>query len=169
MWTGRETLASIETTIAKLHGEESRLDVALRSAISDIEQLRTERSQSLRELARVKLEEMAAGRLVGNLDAGERRALQILEDYNLRIAAAGEQRDALQKEVTAAEADRHAAAANLEAALEAVDKLRAEAETKGQTKQTWRDAKGRREQAETIACEAEKKGDASETERGAKE
>ena len=103
MWTGRQTLASIEDAIAKLNGEESRLDNALHSAVSDAERLRAERSQGLRKLARLKLDEMAAGRLVGNLDAGERRALQILEGYRLRISAMVEQCDKLQKEVAAAE------------------------------------------------------------------
>ena len=92
MWTGRQTLASIEQSIAKLHGEENQLDQALRSAISDTERLRKERSQALRELARIKLDEMTAGRLVNNLDAGERRALQILDHYRFRVAAAASTR-----------------------------------------------------------------------------
>jgi hypothetical protein len=168
MWTGRQTLASIEGAIAKLHGEESQLDRALRSAISDTERLRNERSQGLRELARVKLDEMAAGHLINNLDAGERRALQILDDYRLRIAAAAQQCEALLREVTAAEAGRHAAAEAVEAALESVEDLRATAEAQAQTSQAWRDAKARRDQAEAVALEAEKKAEASEAELGAK-
>ena len=75
----------------------------------------------------------------------------------LRIAAAAEQSDALQKEVLAAEAARHAAAADVEAALDMVDRLRAEAEAKVQATQVWRDAKTARDKAEAIAAEAEKK------------
>ena len=93
MWTGRQTLSSIENAIANLHKEEGQLDTALRSAVAETERLRTERSEALRELARVKLDEMAAGRLVSSLDAGERRAVQILDDYRLRIAATAERRD----------------------------------------------------------------------------
>src|SRR5215467_15727855 len=126
MWTGRQTLAAIEGSIAKLHGEEGTLDAALRSAVADVERLRTERNQTLKELARGQLDEMMAGRLVDNLDAGERRALQILEDYRLRVAAVGVQRDSLQNEVARAEAERHSAAAAVEAALDTVDRLRAE-------------------------------------------
>ena len=87
MWTGRQTLASIEGAIANLRREETQLDAALRSAGDEAERLRKERGEALRELARVKLDEMAAGRLVSNLDAGERRAVQILDDYRLRLAA----------------------------------------------------------------------------------
>jgi hypothetical protein len=95
MWTGRETLGSIEGAIGKLYREESQLDGALKSAVAETERLRKERVEALRELARVKLDEMAAGRLVNSLDAGERRAVQILDDYRLRIANTTERRDAL--------------------------------------------------------------------------
>lgn len=168
MWTGRQTLASIESAIAELHGEEGQLDQALRSAVGDTERLRKERGEGLRELARIKLDEMAAGRLVGNLDAGERRATQILDDYRLRMAAATERREALLKEVASAEAERHAAATAVETALEAVEALRAQAEGKVQTTPDWRAAQAVRDQADAIASEAEKKADGSEAELGAK-
>src|SRR6478735_9157378 len=168
MWTGRQTLASIENAIVQLHGEENQLDHALRSAVSDTERLRTQRGQGLRELARVKLDEMTAGRLVGNLDAGERRALKILDDYRFRITAAVEQCEALQKEVAGAQASRHTAAAAVEAALDAVDQARAEAEKKVQTTQPWREAKASRDRADAVAAEAEKKAEASAAELGAK-
>jgi chromosome segregation ATPase len=168
MWTGRQTLSSIEDAISKLHGEEGQLDQALRSAVDDADRLRKERGEALRELARIKLDEMTAGRLVGNLDAGERRAAQILEDYRLRIAATTERREALQKEVSGAEADHHAAAAAVESALGVVEALRAQAEASVQATQEWRDGKAARDALEAIAAEAEKKADASEAELGAK-
>lgn len=161
-------MASIEGAIAKLHGEEGQLDQALRSAVGDADRLRKERSEGLRELARIKLDEMTAGRLVGNLDAGERRAMQILDEYRLRMVAVTEQRAALLKEVASAEAERHTAAAAVEAALEAVETLRAQAETKVQTTPEWRTAKARRDEADAVATEAEKKAAASEAELGAK-
>jgi hypothetical protein len=111
---------------------------------------------------------MMAGRLVDNLDAGERRALQILEDYRLRVAAIAAQRDTLQSEVARAEAERHTAAAAVESALDEVDRLRAEAEAKVEGTEAWRTAKTERDKAEAIASEAEKKAAASEAELGAK-
>jgi len=168
MVTGRQTLASIEDAISKLHGEQTNLDQALSSAVSATERLRSERGESLRELARIKLDEIAAGRLVSDLDAGERRARQILDDYRLRIAAAAEQCGALQKEVTQAEAARHAASEEVETALEAVDHGRAEAEAKVQGTQTWQDAKASRDKAEAIAAEAERKAATSQADLGAK-
>jgi hypothetical protein len=168
MWTGRQTLSSIESAIAKLHGEEGQLDGALRSAVGDAERLRKERGDALRELARIKLDAMTAGKLVENLDAGERRAAQILDDYRMRIAAATERREALMKEVAATESERHTAAAVVEVALETVDSLRAQAEASVQATAEWRAAKTARDAVEAVAAEAEKKAAASEAELGAK-
>lgn len=169
MWTGRQTLASIERAIADLHREESQLDQALRSAIGDAERLRKERGESLRELARVKLDEMAAGRLANGLDAGERRAVQLLDDYRLRIAAAAERREALVKEVASAEAHRHGAAGEVEQALEVVEGLRAQAESRVQATAEWGAANSVLAEAGAIASEAEKKAASSEAELGAKQ
>lgn len=168
MWTGRQTLASIEGAISKLQSEEGQLDQALRSAVGDAERLRKERGEGLRELARIKLDEMTAGRLISNLDAGERRALQILDDYRMRMAAATEQREALLKEVASAEAERHTAAAAVEAALEVVEALRAQVEANVQATPEWNAAKTVRDEADAVATEAEKKAAGSEAELGAK-
>src|SRR5262245_3538865 len=157
MWTGRETLGSIESAIAKLHREEGELDAALRSAVAETERLRKERGEALRELARVKLDEMAAGRLVSNLDAGERRAAQLLDEYRQRVAGVGERREALVKGVAAAEAERHAAAKLVEETLAAVEAVRANVEAKVQTSAAWREAKKVSDDADGVASEAEKK------------
>jgi regulator of replication initiation timing len=86
MWSGRDTLGSINQAISKLHREESSLDRALQSAMAEGERLRQERGRLMRELARVKLDEIAGGRLVSGLDAGERRAATLLEGRRARIA-----------------------------------------------------------------------------------
>lgn len=168
MWTGRETLGSIEGAIGKLYREESQLDASLKSAVAETERLRKERAEALRELARVKLDEMAAGRLVNSLDAGERRAVQILDDYRLRIAGIAERRDSLIKEVESAQTARDAAAKLVEVALEAVDALRAEVEGKVQALAAWREVKAPSDEADAVAGEAEKKAANAEAELGAK-
>jgi hypothetical protein len=168
MWTGRQTLASIEGAITNLRNEESQLDGALRSAVDEAARLRKERGEALRELARIKLDEMAAGRLVGGLDAGERRAVQILEDNRLRLANLAERREALLKEVASAEAERNAAAAAVEGALAALEEVRSKAMAGAQALADWQAAKSALANAGAIAIEAEKKAASSEAELGAK-
>lgn len=168
MWTGRQTLTSIEDAIAKLRREESQLDGALSSAVEVAGRLRKERGETLRELARIKLDEMAAGRLVHSLDAGERRAMQILEDNRLRLATLAERHEALLKEVASAEAARNAAAAVVESALAALEEVRNKATAVAHTLPDWHAARSALGNAEAIASEAEKKATTSEAELGAK-
>jgi hypothetical protein len=169
MLTGRQTLGSIESAIGKLYREESELDGSLKSAVAETERLRKERAEALRELARIKLDEMAAGRLVNNLDAGERRAVQVLDDYRLRIASLTERRERLLKELEGAQTGRDAAAKLVEEALAAVEALRAEVEGKVQALAKWREAKAASDAANGIAGEAEKKAASAEAELGAKQ
>ncbi len=168
MWTGRQTLSEIEGALAKLRREAGQLDGALASATGQAERLRGERASALRELARIKLDEMAAGRLVRNLDAAEQRAGQILENRRLRLEALTTQQKSLGDEVAGAEAERHDAAAAVEAALEAVDEIRARAEAGVKTAAAWIDAMKAHSAADQIAGEAEKKASQSEAELGAK-
>jgi hypothetical protein len=168
MWTGRQTLGSIETAIVKLHREEGQLDSALRSAVAETERLRKERGEALRELARVKLDEMASGRLVHNLDAGERRAFQILDDFRQRIATVSARRAALLEAVERARPTRDAAARVVEDALDAVEAVRAEVEGKVKGLPAWRQSKAVYDEANAVATEAEKKATLSEADLGAK-
>jgi hypothetical protein len=168
MWTGRQTLASIDSTLGRLHAEEGELDAALRSATAEAERLRKERVDALRELARIKLDELQAGRLVNDLDAAERRAQQILAQRAEKLAAAAQRREGAVAQLKGAEATRNAAAEAVEKALEPVEAIRAEAEAKVRAAAEWRAAKAAFDAAEAVAGEAEKKAAASEEELGAK-
>jgi hypothetical protein len=168
MWTGRQTLESIEGAITNLRREEGQLDAAMRSAVEEAERLRRERGEVLRELARIKLDELSAGRLVQGLDAGERRAIQLLEDNRLRLATLAERREALLEEVASAEADRNTAATAVETALAALEAVRVQATSNAAARPDWQAAKDALAGAEAIAAEAEKKAANSEAELGAK-
>ena len=168
MWTGRQTLSKIEGTLSKLRRDEGQLDGALASATGQAEQLRGERAKALRELARIKLDEMTAGRLLRNLDAAEQRAGQILENRRLRLETLNAQQKTLGEEVSQAEAERHAAAAAVEEAVEAVDTIRVEAEANVKKSAAWIATSKAHEAADQIAVEAEKKAAQSEAELGSK-
>jgi hypothetical protein len=164
MWTGRQTLGEIEGAISKLRRDESQLDSALSSATSQAEKLRHDRTEAFRELARVKLDEISAGRLLRNLDAAEQRALQVLESRRLRLESVNAQRQTAMTELEQAEAQRHEAAAAVERALEEVEEIRAAAESRVRATPAWTDARKAFDAADGIAREAEAKAKQSETE-----
>ena len=168
MQTGRQTLGQIEDAAAKLREEESRIDGALRSALSQQEHLQSQRMDALRELARVKLGEMAAGRLVANLDAAEQRAAQIIADRKHRLETTAGRQQAALAEASAAETERQAAGAAVEQTLAAVEAIRTEAEGRVRGQADWQAAKTALDAAAAVASEAGKKATSSETELGAK-
>jgi chromosome segregation ATPase len=168
MWTGRQTLASIESTLGRLHAEEGELDAALRSAAADADRLRKERVEALRELARIKLDELQAGRLVSDLDAAERRAQQVLAQRREKLVEATRHREAAVSELERVDAAREAAAAAVEKALEDVEAVRATAEANVKATGEWRTATAAFETAHAVASAAEQKAAASEEELGAK-
>jgi hypothetical protein len=168
MWTGRQTLETIERTLTSLRQEEGELDGSLRSAVAEAERLRRERAESMRALAHIKLDEMAAGRLTVNFDAGERRAAQVLEDYRLRLAGLEQRRTALLAEINQAEAARKSAAEAMEQALAAVERARSQAHGKVKGLPAWQTAKAASDEADAIATEAENKAAASNAEQAVK-
>ncbi len=169
MWTGRQTLASIEQTIAKLHQDEVRIDGASKSALADAERLRQDRQQALSALARIKLDEMTAGRLVRDLDVTERRALQVLEDHRNRMATLTERRQRAVAELEEAEAARHAMGSAVEVALADVEARRVAVADRLKTDTEWMRLDQAFTAVDTIAVEAEKKAAQSEAELGAKQ
>lgn len=168
MKTGRQTLGTIEETLGDLHAQETQLDAALASAGQKAEELRQQRAAALRELARVKLDEMTAGRLVRGLDAAERRAAAILDEGQNRLEATAARRTQALADVKRAEAERHAAAETVEQALEAIETLRADVEKQIQATTPWTAAKAAFDAADSVAAEAEKKAATSQAELGAK-
>lgn len=169
MWTGRQTLASIEQTIAKLHQDEVRIDDAMKSALADAERLRQDRQQALAALARIKLDEMTAGRLVRDLDVTERRALQLIEGHRNRMVSLTERRQRAVTELEESEAARHAAGSAVEVALAEVEKRRATVAEQLKTDADWIRLDQAFAAVDAVAVEAEKKAAQSEAELGAKQ
>jgi hypothetical protein len=168
MWTGRQTLTNIDGAIARLHHDESGLDGALRGAMAEVERLRGEQGKALRELARVKLDELASGRLVNDLDAAERRAVELLQGRRTRLTRVSEARDRAAQTMHAAEGRQQQAAGSVEAALAEVDALRAATETALAHNAQVVAARAKLTEIEAIADEARAKAETNAAELAAK-
>jgi hypothetical protein len=112
----------------------------------------------------VKLDEMAAGRLIAGLDAAERRALQMLEDMRRRLMSLNERMTAGREEVAQATTAREAAAQAVEQALAEVESLRSAAEARVRETSAWRAVQQEMQAADDVAKAAEEKAARSEAE-----
>lgn len=168
MISGRQALATIEDAVARLRADENGLDSALRSATETAARLRTERMEAFRELARVRLDALSRETVVGELDAAERRALDLLAERRRSFDQLSSERLAAEEGVRRAETERHARAEALEDALEALGALRASSEAKIHANPEWAAQRQRIDAAIHVAEEAEKKAAQAEADREAK-
>jgi len=164
MWTGRQAFERIENAIVGLHRQETELDSALASAAADAERLRRERSDAFRELARIKLDEITAQRLVDDLDAAETRAVQLLEGRRRQLESITAQREQAIIALERAEAERAEAAAALERAIDALDELRSKVADEIRSSEEWNRARAALEKATKVADAADAKAALSEAE-----
>ena len=142
MWTGRQTLASIEGAIAKLHGEEGQLDQAL--ALGGRRRRAAAQGTQRRRCASWRASSSTRWRPAGSSAISMPASAAPCRSSTTTACGwrpSPSSATALLKEVASAEAERHTAAAAVEAALEAVETLRAQAEAKVQTTPEWRAAK----------------------------
>ncbi len=157
MLTGREALVSIEQAISRTRNEESRLDGALRSAMEEAARLRREEAAGFRSIAAVKLDAMMRGQVVGELEATERRALDMVQSHIKALEELARRRDAAQSALDAAEASKHERDETLAEALEAAGAFRQRIVDSVKSDPAWQKASIALAAAQEIAENADRK------------
>ncbi|MFZ0457174.1 MAG: hypothetical protein WAM17_01765 [Rhodoplanes sp.] len=163
MFTGRDALVSIEQAISRTRNEESRLDGALRSAMEEAARLRGEEAEGFRTVAQVKLDSLMRNQLVNDLEATERRALEMVRNHVRELEELARQRDTAQAALDAAEATKHERDQKLVEALEAVLALRARSAERMKLDPDWQEATIALASATEIAGNAETKASLAES------
>ena len=168
MISGRQALATIEQTVARLRDEEAQVARALQSASDEAARLRMERMEGFRELARLKLDPATGKDVLGHIDAAEHRALNILAERREALTRVMETRRAAELAEQEAERNRHKRAAALEDALKAVEELRTRAEAETRVSGDWAGQRAKVQEAAAIAAKAEEKAANTEADRDEK-
>jgi hypothetical protein len=165
MLSGFEAQQSIDQAYAQLRNEEARLDSALRSASDDAARLRQERLLHLKALAELKFKLIQSGALARDLDAAEQRVTELLERARAEVSAAARLRDDANQGILAAENARNDCAAELEAALGALNAFGADVAARYADDADWLALKQGVETAHNTHEEAEKKTKQAEDDR----
>jgi hypothetical protein len=168
MISGRQALATIEHAVARLRDEEAQVARALQTASDEVARLRMERMEGFRELARLKLDPATGKEVLGDIDAAERRALNILADRRETLTRVTETRRSAELAEQEAERERHERAAALENALKAAEELRTRAEAETRVSGKWAGQRAKVQEAAAIAAKAEEKAANSEADRDEK-
>lgn len=83
--SGREALSSVEDAISGVRSNETQLGGVLRSATDEAERQRRQLAESYRALALVRLDAIMRNDIVGELDAAERRAVELMRAQKAKL------------------------------------------------------------------------------------
>jgi chromosome segregation ATPase len=168
MISGQQALRSIEQATAQVRRQEQQLDAALQSAEAELARLAAERLAAFKGLAEVKLDAYRREGIVGDLDAAERRALELLASgqraVDALMARVAEQRKAKEE----AEDARHKAAEVVTSALSELEELQARVEAATRQTTVWKTQSEAADRAVQVAAEADRKAAQAEGDREVK-
>ena len=157
MISSRQALSQIEQAILGVRRDEDRLTAMLRSATEETARLRARQAEAYKALARLRLDDLQARRVEGDLDTAERDALAIVEKGKTALAAIAEKRAALVDAIAAGEKALDAQAERLEAAIDAVDDLAEKTRARLAQDAAWTAARDKVASVEATAAAAAEK------------
>jgi hypothetical protein len=166
--SGREALSSVETAINGVRSNESRLAQVLSSAAAEAERQRKQLAECFKSLALIRLDILVRNEAVGELDAAERRALDLLRTHKAKLDQLLIKHGGAQSAVVAAEADHRAKSAALTAAGEPIKALQLKIEKERAEDPVWKSQRARVDEAAKIATAADEKAKQAEADRETK-
>lgn len=176
MISGRQTLGSIEHSLAELRQEEAERKARVEQAMRDINELRSAELDAYRELARFRLRGSGDAMFGRRIDRDEAQAKARLEQRELALSALRSQRNALTSDIAALvdkrrrlARERDAAGDRLDAILDQVDDRLAKDPAYARQQETVETARTTAEAARAKATQAaadrQEKGAAYEADR----
>ena len=165
MNTGRQTLTSIYQTLQQAQQQVQEVEERIQHATEEMVQLDRSAADRYRDLARLRVNLLAAGKIVQSLDAGEQRVVQLLQvrkqsfdDLVEKISASEQQRLTL-------EAERNQQSLRVDAAAESLDKAEAATQRRLEQDEGYRQQLQKSRKTERIAVHAEEKAQLAEQDR----
>ena len=166
--SGREALSSVETAIADVRSNENRLTQVLASSTQEADRWRKTLTETYRALALVRLDTLVRNTVVGDLDAAERRALEILRIYKAKLDQTLIRHGGAQSVVVAAQATHRSKTATVERAREPIAALQSQVEKQMATDPYWTAQQACVAAALATAEAADKKADQAEADQAIK-
>lgn len=166
--SAREALSSVESAIGDVRSNESRLDQVLSSATQEAERQRKQLTDSYRSLALVRLDALKRNEAVGELDAAERRALDLLAAHKAKVETLLSRHGEAQKAVANAEEAHRSLTAAAEAARVPIGELQARVEAQMASDAMWTAQRAVVELARKVAEASDAKADQAEADRETK-
>jgi hypothetical protein len=168
MISGRQTLASIEQTIAEERGKTDAVGQRLEALSAALVELQKADAQDYRELAKVRLDHLAGRHLLQHIDQTEQQVLALLKRRETAAAELAERIEASEAARATLEAERSTQANDVDRAAEAVDETEARTQARLNADSGYQAQRQRAQEAERAAMHAEEKAASSEQEKAEK-
>ncbi|MBI1211838.1 MAG: hypothetical protein GC190_10280 [Alphaproteobacteria bacterium] len=166
--SGRDALSSIEDGISTVRSNETQVASVLRSAMDEAERQRQTLAQTYRALALVRLDAVMRGDIVGELDAAERRAVDLMRAQKAKLDQLLIRHAGATQKVRDAETAHRAATEAVEKAGAPIATLTAEVGKKLEDDTTWQAQHVRVETMTQVAQGADDKAKQAEADRDTK-
>lgn len=166
--TGREALSSVENAISDVRTNETRLTQVLASSTQETERLRKNLTGHFRALALIRLDALVRNTVVGELDAAERRALEILRTHKAKLEQLLIRHGGAQNALVTSQAVHRTKTGTVESAHAPIAALQAQVEKQTESDPTWTAQRDRVASTRAIAEAADKKADQAEADQAIK-
>lgn len=165
---GRDALSSVESAIGDVRANETRLAQVLSSAAQEAERQRSQLADSYKGLALIRLDALVRNQAVGELDAAERRALDLLRTHKAKLDQLLIRHGGAQSTVVAAEAEHRTKTASVTAASDVIKTLQLKVESQTADDPAWKAQRAKVDETAKVAQAADAKADQAEADRETK-
>jgi len=165
MDTGRQTMTSIYKTLQQAQQQVQGVEARIQQFTDEVVQLDRSAADRYRDLARLRVNLLAAGKIVQALDAGEQRVMQLLQVRKQAFdELLGKVSDSEQQRLTL-EAERNQQSLRVDEAAERLDKAEAATQQRLEQDEGYQQQLEKAREAERIAGHAEEKARLAEQDR----
>ncbi|MFK8068829.1 MAG: hypothetical protein AB8D52_11330 [Gammaproteobacteria bacterium] len=165
MISGHQTLGYLDQGLGSVRKDVNRIDSELNHVSEALHDNRRQQATAMKELAKIRLDEITQGSFLGELEAADQRALALLEDRNRAYKKLETEINKTTKALTKREKDRETALKTVnkraQAIIDCEHKIQEELETDKAYQQQLQTAR----KVDDIAEQAEQKAKLAETDR----
>ncbi len=164
MITGQQTLASIDGALTEARGKVTDIEAQIAAATTRLTELQQAQTADYRELAKLRVDLVADGKLIKHLDQAEAQVARLLEQRQGGLADLEGQIKAAQAARAPLATERTGLAAAVEAAAAAVDGAQAKTQARLDADPAYAAQRTKTQEAERTARHAAEKAKLSEDE-----
>jgi chromosome segregation ATPase len=165
VWTGRQTLGSIEQTLGKVRDQIKQVDEQIQTTSRELVALQQQEGARSAKLAEIRLDQLISGEIVAGLNAADRRVTELLGERDRALDGLQEQLEGERQQQVTLEEERETQSDRVADAAKALDTAEAEVQKRLSNDPEYKAQFDKARQTDNVARHAEEKTAQAETDR----